>query len=39
MLFTVSFTGGVLEKTILFFGFKNPYKKIPVTRKLKSIHE
>jgi hypothetical protein len=29
----------ILKKTILFFGFKNHYKKIRETRKLESIHE
>ncbi len=29
----------ILTKTILFCGFKNPYKKIRETRKLKFIHE
>jgi hypothetical protein len=29
----------VLKKTILFFGFKNLYKKIRETKKLESIHE
>jgi hypothetical protein len=29
----------ILKKSILFFGFKNPFKKIRETRKLKSIHE
>jgi hypothetical protein len=38
MLFTVHSTGG-LKKTILFSGFKNPYKKIRKTRKLETIHE
>ncbi len=28
----------ILTKTIFFSGFKNPFKKIPETRKLKSIH-
>jgi hypothetical protein len=28
----------ILKKTILFSGFKNPYKKIRETRKLESIH-
>jgi hypothetical protein len=38
MLFALFSTGG-FKKTILFSGFKNPYKKICETRKLKSIHE
>jgi hypothetical protein len=29
----------ILQKTILFSGFKNPYKKIHKTRKLESIYE
>jgi hypothetical protein len=39
LLFTVPSTGGFKKKTILFSGFKNPYKKISKTRKLESIHE
>ncbi len=35
MLFTVPSTGE-LKKTVLYFGFKNPYKKIRETGKLKS---
>jgi hypothetical protein len=27
MLFTVPYTGGFYRKTILFSGFKSPYKK------------
>jgi hypothetical protein len=38
MLFTAPSTGG-FKKTILFSGFKNPYKKISKTRTLESIHE
>jgi hypothetical protein len=29
----------ILKKTVLLSGFKNPYKTIRETRKLKSIHE
>ncbi len=29
----------ILKKTILYFGYKNPYKKIRETRKLESIHD
>ncbi len=29
----------ILQKTILYSGFKNPYKKIHETKKLESIHE
>jgi hypothetical protein len=29
----------IVKKTILFSGFKNPYKIIRETRKLESIHE
>ncbi len=29
----------ILQKTILYSGFNNPYKKIYETRKLESIHE
>jgi hypothetical protein len=29
----------ILKKTILFFGFKNPYEKIGETRKLESIQD
>jgi hypothetical protein len=40
MLFTVPSTGGCyLRKTILFSGFKNPFKNILETRKLVSIHK
>ncbi len=28
-----------VKKNILFFGFRNPYKKIRETRKLESNHE
>ncbi len=38
MLLIVLFTGGFLKKTILFSGFKNPFKKIRETRKLESIY-
>ncbi len=38
MLFTVP-TIGRFTEIMLFSGFKNPYKKIRVTRKLESIHE
>jgi len=33
MLFTV-----LLQKAILYSGFKNPYKKICETRKFESVH-
>jgi hypothetical protein len=40
MLFTVPSTGGFFkENYTLFSSFKNPYKKIRKTRKLKSIHD
>jgi hypothetical protein len=39
MLFTVSSTGGFLQKTILYSGFKTPYKIIPRNKKLQSILE
>jgi hypothetical protein len=29
----------ILKKTILFSGFKNPYKEIRETRKRESVHE
>jgi hypothetical protein len=29
----------ILQKTVLFSGFKKPYRKIRETRNLKSIHE
>ncbi len=29
----------ILQKTIIYSGFKNPYKKIRETRKLECIHE
>ncbi len=34
-----SFYWRIFKQTILFSGFKNPYKKIRETRKLESIHE
>jgi hypothetical protein len=39
MLLTVPSILVDFKKTILFSGFKNPYKKIHETRKLESIHE
>ncbi len=33
------FYGWILQKIILYYGFKTPYKKIRETKKLKSIHE
>jgi hypothetical protein len=29
----------ILKKTVLFSGFKKPYKELCETRKLESIHE
>jgi hypothetical protein len=29
----------ILQKTILYYGFKNPYKKIRKTRKLEDFQE
>jgi hypothetical protein len=34
-----TFCWRILKKTILFFGLKNPDKKIHETRKLETIHE
>jgi hypothetical protein len=39
MLFTVPYTFQILQHSILYSGFENPYKKIRETRKLKSIYE
>jgi hypothetical protein len=37
MLFTVPSTGGFLNKTILYSGFKNTHTKIRETRKLSHL--
>ncbi len=34
----INLTKDFIKKSILFSGFKNPYTKIPDTRKLESIH-
>jgi hypothetical protein len=34
-----SFYWRIVQQTMLYSGFQNPYKKIHETRKLKSIHE